>query len=255
MTFSEVAKYNTHQEFDFIANNKNFRISSPQTEIKATILQNGRWDNAKIGIPPLFVQSDNLIFDYQDTVVFEAGKQFRYVDLRSHKILSERVRQISRSDTWDFELHTDISRANSAYLVYPDANGSYIIANDENIENDTRSDYINAHFSLAAEDSLENTKVYLYGSFTDWQIRPEYRLKYSEVHHGYQANILLKQGYYNYLYATVRNNDFNHPDFSPFEGNWFETENDYYIFIYYRQFGARYDRVIGVKKFNSSEKR
>jgi hypothetical protein len=278
MTFSEVTKYNTHQEFDFIVNNKNFRISNPQKEIKANILQNGRWDNAKLGVPPLFIQGDNMVFDYQDTVVFAAGKQFRYVDVRSYKIRSERVRQITRSsETWDFELYPDLNRSHTSYISYPDANGAYVIANEDNLDNDTKSDYVNVHFSIPLADSLENTDVYLYGQFTDWQMRSEYKLHYSDEHHAYEATMLLKQGYYNYLYVTQKNSpntqkisppksknttsiqknnttQENLPDFSTFEGDWYETENEYYIFIYYRPFGFKYDRVIGVKKFSSTNR-
>ena len=40
-------------------------------------------------------------------------------------------------------------------------------------------------------------------------------------------------------------------DYEVTEGNWYETENQYTILIYYRPFGARYDQLIGVKSLSS----
>ena len=36
------------------------------------------------------------------------------------------------------------------------------------------------------------------------------------------------------------------------EGNHYETENDYTIYVYHRQMGTFYDQLIGVKKINST---
>jgi len=40
---------------------------------------------------------------------------------------------------------------------------------------------------------------------------------------------------------------------SEIEGDWFETENQYIILIYYRPFGGRYDQVIGQITFISGQ--
>ena len=36
----------------------------------------------------------------------------------------------------------------------------------------------------------------------------------------------------------------------PAEGDFYETENEYHIYIYHREFGARYDKLIGVSSVN-----
>ncbi|NRB63177.1 MAG: hypothetical protein HRU40_09175, partial [Saprospiraceae bacterium] len=74
----------------------------------------------------------------------------------------------------------------------------------------------------------------------------------------------VKQGLYNYMYGLVPMNthpktrsDKNQPkavvaDFSLTEGNFFETENNYLILLYYHPFGARYDQVVGFVQFSTN---
>ena len=62
----------------------------------------------------------------------------------------------------------------------------------------------------------------------------------------FEAKILLKQGFYNYRYVLL--NDENQIIYGGIDGNFDETENEYNVIIYYRNFGERYDRVIGVGK-------
>ena len=101
-------------------------------------------------------------------------------------------------------------------------------------------------------------EVYLFGGLTDWTILPEYRMEYDENLGAYVGRALLKQGYYDYAYATLplpandKPEAKPHPDITEVEGTWHETENQYTIFIYYRPFGGRYDQVIGSVSFTSN---
>ena len=52
-------------------------------------------------------------------------------------------------------------------------------------------------------------------------------------------------GLYNYCYAWVPA-DGGKVELSPAEGDFYNTENEYAIYLYYRGFGDRYDRLIGV---------
>jgi hypothetical protein len=60
----------------------------------------------------------------------------------------------------------------------------------------------------------------------------------------------MKQGYYNYSYATRKRSN-NKIDLTNIDGNHYETENDYYIFVYYRDIRERFDRLVGVSVANS----
>ena len=105
-------------------------------------------------------------------------------------------------------------------------------------------DYSFVHFNLKYEENFDQDDVYIYGNFNDWQITPENKMTYNPNTGLYEATMLFKQGFYNYQYLTIdkegtrRNYDI--------DGSFHLTENDYTLLVYYKPFGSRYDRVIGL---------
>ena len=65
----------------------------------------------------------------------------------------------------------------------------------------------------------------------------------------YELQMLMKQGFYNYKYVVVdQNNTLSEGSIS---GDFDETENNYKVLVYYRDLGARYDKIIGLGEANS----
>lgn len=252
---AKVSKTRTHQEIDFSVDYDKFPIRSPQQEIKATILQNGRWDNAIIGLPPNFTRLNAIAFDYQDKIVFPAGKEYRFADLRSFRLAGPSIGEIELSDEYyEVYLVPETPRLNKVYIFRRDANGKFVIETQD--QNDWRlsSEYAYVRFFLKTSQPFYDEEVYLFGAFSDWQIRPEFRMEYNAAINAYVGLVLLKQGYYEYEYVTVpRKAESDPPPVhrEDTEGNWYETENEYTILIYYRPFGERYDQVIGSYTFSS----
>jgi hypothetical protein len=112
------------------------------------------------------------------------------------------------------------------------------------------SEYASVLFSLASPGEMHESDVYIFGGLTDWQLKPQFKMTYNPAVNAYVAKVPLKQGYYNYIYAVLPKGAAQ-PDFEETEGDWYETENLYTILIYYRPFGGRYDRLIGVYSFTS----
>ncbi|MEY4135284.1 MAG: type IX secretion system plug protein domain-containing protein [Saprospiraceae bacterium] len=245
-----VSKSRTHQEIDFIVNHEKMPLRNPPQEIRAVILQNGRWDAAIAAVPPLFIRSNQLVFDYQDKVVFPAGREFRQIDLRSFRFRSPTIAAIETlRDRIEVTAATDRSRALQPYIEVNDINGKYVPeTQDQN--NPLAANYADVLFSLQSDTAFYEHEVYLLGAFNDWKPQSAYKMVFNPGINSYVVKVPLKQGFYNYAYALVPING-NVPDFSPIEGDWFETENDYTILIYYRPFGGRYDEIIGMLQFNS----
>jgi hypothetical protein len=251
-------KFNSCQEIDFKLEAKNFRISNPSNELRATVLQNGRWETAKTNVRPSFVVGDQITFDYQDSLIWTAGKEWRYVDIRSSRFRSERVNNIINGEkTWEIMMRPDLDRSREPYLIYPDLNGGFFIETqdlrNQAISSRTQADYVNLFMNLKYKDAIEDADVYVYGQLTDWKIDERFKLEYDERRMEYAGEIQLKQGFYNYSYAVVPRKTLK-PDYSLLEGDWYETENEYHIVVYYRPFGARYDRVIGYQKAQSNRR-
>lgn len=243
------------QEIDFTINHKGIRVSNPQIEVKVVLLQNGRWDNAITGLKPLFIRNEELVYDYQNKIVFNGGKEFRHLNLQTTRYRTDKMIRIIEDETDGniIQLVDEFPRLSIPYLFENDLNGKYIINNEHEDEPETEADYVWTHFYLKKPVELDGGDVYLFGGMTEFQIDPLFKMKYDIVKKRYHARVFLKQGFYNYQYAFVSDVEPDKVDLSEIEGDWYETENDYYIFVYYRPFGSRYDQLVGIQQINTRD--
>lgn len=248
---AQVGKSDTHHELDFTVVPKSARISMPQNDVKAFVLQNGRWDNALGPLKPYITRGDNLVFDYQDQILFPAGKEFRFFDIRSFDFRGEFVRGIVEKPTYfEVTLQPDESRFDRPVIFRPDADGRYVIDNQNANQTLLQCDYATVLFSLKQNQPLDEADVYVFGELSDWQLKPEFRMQYDEQTKVYWCDVWLKQGFYNYQYVVV-DRATGKPDLDGFEGNWYATGNQYTVLVYFRPFGARFDRLMGAVTLNS----
>ena len=251
---TKVAKLRSHQEIDFtVYRDPKFKIQNPMQTLRATVLQNGRWDNAITDLKPFFLRPNAFVFDYQDQIIFPAGKEFRFIDIRSLRFRNFNIAEIvERPNGHDIFMKTDTERGIDAYLKINDANGKFTIENQDRGDSFLSADYADVIFSYKVADPAFDKDIYLQGAFNDWQISNDYRMVYNERINAYVGKVPLKQGYYNYQYVYIDPSAAAPtPDIKESEGHWHETENNYNILLYYRPFGARYDQVIGYLKINS----
>ncbi|MEZ5042060.1 MAG: DUF5103 domain-containing protein [Saprospiraceae bacterium] len=254
-----VSKSKSHQEIDFAVDYEKFPMRSPQQEIKAVVLQNGRWDNAVMDLSPNFTRLNAVVFDYQDKVVFPAGKEFRYADLRSFRFGTPSIAIVEEvNGIYEVALKIEQKRSNMHYLNWEDFSGNFVIETRDQRNNELSADYGNVLFSLDVSAPLYDEEIYILGGLTDWQLKEEFKMVYNPAVNAYVGKAYLKQGVYDYMFVTVplnknlRKNA--QPDLEEIEGNWYETDNDYTILIYYKPFGERYYQVISAKSFGSSDR-
>ncbi len=244
-------KYNTHQRVDFGIDLNKFYISDAHNELYVHILQNNRWDNALKNIKPLNVVGDVIQYNKFNTSSFPGGKEFRFFDTRDILINSERTQSIDiNRHSVDVILKNDVKRGYKQYLYYRDGNGAFVpnyLSTQRNGK--ATSEYTHVTMILESAQPIYDHDIYAVGEFSAWKLYPENQLEYVEDLKAYVGVLLLKQGYYNYYYAAIGED--NVPNYELTEGNSFETENEYTILAYYRQLGARYDRLIGVSSVNS----
>ena len=128
-----VDKIRTHQEIDFTVNHESFEIRNPQQEISAVVIQNGRWDNAITGLKPLFSRVGQEVFDYQDKIIFPAGKEFRYIDIRGIRYPDPRIISLGQEADGKYVsvLEKDLKRGEMPYFEWRDINGNFIIENTD----------------------------------------------------------------------------------------------------------------------------
>ncbi len=253
VTPSKVSKNRTHQEVDFKVNFKGIDIKNAQRDVTAVVLQNGRWDNAVTGLKPVFTKQEEMIFDYQDKVIFPAGKEFRFVDIRSLRYLREGIADIIREDNYfDVVVKQGLSRANDNFNAYNDINGNFIIEHLEKNRPDLQGDYAKVLFAAGVSQEYFDTDVYVFGALSEWQLKEEFKMKFNPAISSYVTQAFLKQGFYNYYFVTIPEGE-KEISLEEFEGNWHQVENNYTVLIYYRPFGERYDRLVSVKTISSND--
>ena len=246
-----VSKFKTHHEIDFTVNHKGIEVGNPRKEISAAVLQNGRWDNAITGLKPVYLKGYDLIFDYQDKIVFPAGKEFRYLDIRTFRYLNEKIVEITRSgDYYDVMMYKEEPRVFKPFHDNNDINGDFLIEHKEDRNPDLEGEYASVFFSLGVSQEYFDSDIYIFGKFTDWQLKEKYKMAFNPTINAYVGRALLKQGFYNYYYIEVPAESTTYTPES-IEGNWHETENKYTVLVYYRPFGARHDRLVSASTISS----
>lgn len=244
--------FNTHQRIRFSANIKDMNTFSAAQQIKVVVLQNNRWDIAQRDIVPTFVRGNMLEYNTESVAVFPAGKEWRWLDIRSFRLLSDRVDSASNTKkTTDLFLKTDQDKSGERYVYFPDLNGMYQITTYESINPFWQGDYATIHFNFESPEGLpyKEKDVYLFGAFTNYQLNEDWKLHYNPDNGKYELKTLLKQGYYNYGYVAV---DKQSPENKiDLEGNYWETENAYTVLFYYKSFTDRNDQLIGISRINS----
>ena len=135
----------------------------------------------------------------------------------------------------------DEVRAHQPYAYDQTQHGRFLIREYNSSQSDIDADYVVVHFSLPC-DEIEGYSLFLDGDFTHRRFAPESRLVFNRATGAYEAAILLKQGAYNYQYLAVKSGEtIGHT--SVIEGDKYQTVNEYFIAVYNRQPGERYDHL------------
>lgn len=238
-------------EVDFTINHPELRIIDPFSEIKVVVRQNNREDNSIIDLQPLFVKNNELIYDYQQENTFLGNNEFRHFDIRSLRFQSDRIKNISFDSLSNHVLlFPDYKKTFDNYSINPDINGKFIIKSQEAWNSSVEADYAWVHFTLPIDKVISYGEIYVFGEFSAWQISKDFKLNYNYTSQQYEKSVFLKQGYYNYCYA-LNDTLVNRLDLSFIEGTHYETRNDYYIYVYHREVGSRYDKLVGFLKTSS----
>jgi hypothetical protein len=250
--------FRTHQKIQMIIQtDSRIQIQSPQ-DLKVVVLQNNNWQTALYMDRPTIYRGN--YFEYNDEAItsIPAGKEWRWIDLRSFRLLSDRMERMDKNaDTPFIYVKQDISRAGQAFVYYRDLNGSFTVETLEGVNPFWQGDYGNVQFTYAPSNGrpFEGRDVFVFGEFTDFANKGKGKMTFNESKGVYETTLYMKQGYYNYTYMTLPTGKPGFPDFSQTEGNFWGTENAYTVLVYYRPFGARADEIIGFASLNSAFQR
>ena len=250
---TDLEQRNYQHEIDFSIHHSGYEIDNPFGDIMPIITQNSRWDNAISGLQAVFVKDDEIVYDYEDENLFDGGNEYRFFDIQSLRYLSERLADISfEADTHKVVLRSDEVRRFQRYSgLVKDINGKRLIRIQEGTINAIEADYALVRFTLPYEHEISHGDLYVFGQISDYGFAESHRMTYNAEKNYYEANIYLKQGYYNYEYVLKKYEGGNINRF--IEGTHYQTVNDYHIYIYHRPTGESYDQLIGIQKLTSKD--
>ena len=243
---TDVEYNNRFQQISFDVRFKPGQVKDPYSELTCVVSQNSREDNAVTVVRPLMVGVDHVTYDHNRDLIFTAGNEFRRFETVAAHTINMGVKSIRYyNPMYHATLMVDEPRNEIQYLYDKTQFGRFTIRNAEAYgENALEADYMITHFTLDTGGKLNGGNVCLYGEFLNGYPPSQAIMKYDASSGCYTADLLLKQGAYNYMYLWV-------PDGSwvgqtgKIEGDHYETVNEYLVKVYDRPMGERYDHFVG----------
>lgn len=230
---------------DFAIKSAVINFQSPLQNVKVLLMQNGRFDNAITNIKPMYTIGNDLIYKYDSETQFWAGNEYLYFENKNILAANNSISRVnSNGGLYNSYLYTNNARANNPYTFWPDINGNFLV-NCINRENPAiEADYAWVYFSLSAPAYYDNKDIYISGMFNNYELTAENKMDYNQKKGLYEKAIMIKQGFTNYKYV-IADSSKKIDEKEALDGNFFQTENNYFVLVYYRENNQRYDRVIG----------
>ena len=246
-----ISTIESKQNLDFSITSKSLTFQNPLQNVKVLLLQNRQFTTGIKNIAPQYTIGNELVYKYDSETQFWGGNEFRFFDNKEIRNAANNVAKISSNGAiYNSFLFTDEARANLPYSFTLDANGNFVVRNLNASNNKIEADYAWVYFSLSAPSFRLDKDIYINGMFNNYALTPENKMEYNEKKNLYEKALLIKQGFTNYQYVVADTKGKIDQENS-IDGNFFQTENEYEIIVYYRENTQRYDRVIGFVAINS----
>lgn len=233
---------NQKQAVHFTINYNSNEIKNPTQEVKVVVLQNENWNSAVSNLTPQFFKRNQLVYKYYNKSDFWSGNEYLNFDNKQIRNSTLQIATVERKEIYNSYLYLQEKRNRNPYTYFPDINGQFVIRTTEGANMFTEADYSRIHFTLQSEE-IKNKEVYVYGAFNNFDLEANNKMTYNKRRGVYETSLLLKQGFYNYTFATLENNTINLHEIN---GSFFQTENEYKVIVYQKAFGDNYYKVIGV---------
>ena len=236
---------NYFQQVNFSVSYGN-EVKTPMQELKVCVQQNNRIDNEAVWVKPLIVQNNKLVFEHNPALIFDAGNEYRSFEMITHQYAGLNIEAIEfHAPYYHVILQPDLIRSQRPYSFMEDINGRFVVRTLSGTDYSYEADYQIVHFYLPCEKPFTE-KVYILSEAFNNLLDARSQMEYSIPDKGYIKTVLLKEGYYNYLYVTQKDEQ-SFAGTAAIEGNFYQTENEYQVMVYFRPMGGRYDRLIGVQ--------
>lgn len=234
-----------HQQIDIALRYPNkFNVVNPEEQFLVYVVQNHCFDNIRRLPTPTSIRQGVIEWTHCRDLIFPAGNEyhkFEILDVHRNSMGVDNI--VWDGETYNVSLYPDEVARN--YVYDEDANGSFFLRNSDNYESSTTSEYVDVKFTLATPRLPYD--VYLNGRW----LKEPYMMDYDEELKAYSATLPLKYGYYSYQYFHYDDKSIakagGKKELTCVDNNFYQTENDYLILVYYKNIGDRTWRLAGSK--------
>ena len=240
---------NSRQVVNFSIDSPDLLIRNPEATVNVVITKNYNLKSAIKNIKPQYTIGNELIYKYDTPTAFQAGNEFLQFDSKDLRATTIDIGKIELKELYNHFLFVDNSRDSEPYAYNPDINGQFVIRTLQGEDPSIEAEYVWTHFKLQNYDPLDGDEIHLYGAFNNFELNNSTLMKYNKASGLYENAMLTKQGYYNYKYVLLTKDGTLDEGF--ISGNFDVTENVYQVLVYFRDLGARYDKIIGVGEASS----
>ncbi len=241
----DVRQLQYKHNIDFAVKSTTITFQSPLQNVKVLLFQNGKINQAIQNIKPMFTVGNDLIYKYDRETQFWGGNEYLFFENKNIRAANNSIARVdTNGGLYNFYLFPGSPRANQPYTYWPDINGNFLVNNLNSQNYEIEADYAWIYFSLDAPAFYENKDIYIVGMFNNYALTEENKLEYNSKKGLFEKALMIKQGFTNYRYVIADKNG-NIDEENAIDGNFFQTENNYFALVYYRENNQRYDRVIG----------
>lgn len=244
-TARNIKDLNHKHNIDFSIKSNTILFQSPLKNVKVLLLQNGVLATGITDIKPMYTVGNDLIYKYDSETQFWAGNEYLNFENKDIRAANNLVGFVDSSGgVYNSHLYTNTARAKLQYTYFPDINGNFVVKCLNRENNEIEADYAWVFFSLSAPSYYGKDDIYVNGMFNNYALTPEYKMEYNQAKGTYEKAIMIKQGFTNFKYV-IADKSGKIDEENAIDGNFYQTENNYFAIVYYKENNARYDRVIG----------
>ncbi len=230
----------SHQQLSMSVVYNGLRVTHLDDQLHTVVMQNWQEEDARRDVRPNYINTQGLGWEHRRELIFDAGNEYHKFEVLDVSHATMGIERIlwdgQRYQAWPFA-----ARVSRNYLTDVDADGAFCIRNSDNWEIDYTCDYVWVNYVLEAPYEGD---LYIDGHWTTDYDRETYKMRYDGAKKYYYTQLMQKQGYYSYHYLTPQGKK------AQAEGSYYQTENRYQAFVYYKALDERTWRLVGYRGIN-----
>ena len=242
-----------YQQVDIDVNTAALNIRDPH-EVRLVVTQNNRLDNAVTLTQPTYVEPNRLRYINTKDLIFEGGNEYHHFDAFSCFYAGYGIDRVFY-ELGDYHASLFPNEITQGQYIHEfDSDGRFVVNAERTNDPDTEAEYMWVHWTLPVEKPWFDGALYVGGDLFHNELGLQNRMQYDADAKCYWLTALVKQGGYDYQFWFVPKANANANGKAQkttitqrVDGSYWQTENEYAVYVFWRPFGERYDRLVGVQ--------